>query len=127
MGWNHSDDMEHYEAARVLNRRCGRLWTVMWSPSTRAYVAFYLGPEAVRWQGAASPEGLLELLRGVEREVAEAGGGYWNCPVAGCAWSSVNPMRHPCPMSPDGGGGTRVPRPRPASTAVRGLRGTTVR
>ncbi len=65
----------------------------------RAYAAFYLGPEAVPWQGAPTPERLVDRLGEVEREVAGAGGGFWSCPVAGCGWSSRNPMGHPCPHS----------------------------
>ncbi|WP_370011386.1 hypothetical protein UIS43_20810 [Nocardiopsis sp. LDBS0036] len=120
MGWNRADDLDRYETARVLDRRCGRLWTVMWSPSMRVYTAFYLGPQAVPWQAAPSPAGLVERLREVEREVAGAAGGYWSCPVAGCVWSSIRPMRHPCPLPADGSRTVGVPRPRPPSALVRG-------
>ncbi|QUX28730.1 hypothetical protein KGD83_26570 [Nocardiopsis akebiae] len=115
MGWDRAGDLDRYEAARSLDRRCGRLWTVMWSPSMRVCTAFYPGPQA-----APSPAGLVERLREVEREVAGAAGGYWSCPVAGCAWSSIRPMRHPCPLPADGGRTVGVPRPRPPSASVRG-------
>ncbi len=69
MSWNRADDGEQYEAARRLNAAAGRTWTVMWAPGLRAYVAFYQGEAAVRWQSAPTAEGLMERLREAERRL----------------------------------------------------------
>ncbi|NYH52515.1 MULTISPECIES: hypothetical protein [Nocardiopsis] len=117
MGWDYADDHERYQAARRLSSRRGRLWMVMWAPALRAYVGFYLGPEAVPWQSAPTSEGLSERLEQVERELAAASAtrapeGFWSCPNPGCLWSSINPMPHPCPV--------RVPPARDPAESVGG-------
>ncbi|MDE3725116.1 hypothetical protein PWG71_27355 [Nocardiopsis sp. N85] len=73
MGWNSADDGEQYGAARRLDAEAGPWWTVMWAPALRAYVAFYRGREAVRWQSAPTPEGLVERLREAERGIGRDG------------------------------------------------------
>lgn len=98
MSWEYSDDLDRYRTAHDLNAGPGRRWMVMWAPALRAYVAFYLGPEAVPWQSAATGPALAGRLRSVERELSPTGGGFWNCPAAGCSWGSVKPMSHPCPL-----------------------------
>ncbi|SHK84593.1 hypothetical protein SAMN05421803_13710 [Nocardiopsis flavescens] len=75
MAWNRVDDGEQYEAARRLNAEAGRTWTVMWAPGLRAYVAFYQGTAAVRWQGSPTAEGLMERLREAERGLRAGPGG----------------------------------------------------
>ncbi|MFY7069649.1 hypothetical protein ACOQFV_27645 [Nocardiopsis changdeensis] len=77
MSWNRADDGEQYEAARRLNAEAGRMWTVMWAPALRAYVAFYQGAAVVRWQSAPTAEGLVERLREAERLLGADTGRAW--------------------------------------------------
>ncbi|WP_150240196.1 hypothetical protein [Nocardiopsis quinghaiensis] len=120
MGWDYADDHERYQAARRLNSRRGRHWMVMWAPALRAYVGFYLGPEAMPWLASPTAEGLSERMGRVERELAagaatDAPEGFWSCPAPGCLWSSVGPVPHPCPV--------RVPAPRDPNDPVDGSTG----
>ncbi|OLT28813.1 hypothetical protein BJF83_14120 [Nocardiopsis sp. CNR-923] len=102
MAWHVSDDHAQYRAAERLHERHRRLWWVMWAPAARRYFAFYQGDADVEPIRAASPE---ELERGIRRAQATISrthpASYWRCPVAGCAWTSVNAVFHsPCPRPP---------------------------
>lgn len=102
MSWNRADDGEQYEVARRLNAEAGRTWTVMWAPALRAYVAFYQGTAAVRWQSAPTAEGLVERLREAERRLGADGGGSRAVGAhrrPAVPWSSTAPVPTPVPHS----------------------------
>ncbi|QKW31745.1 hypothetical protein HUT17_01250 [Nocardiopsis flavescens] len=123
MSWNRADDGEQYEAARRLNAEAGRMWTVMWAPALRAYVAFYQGAAVVRWQSAPTAEGLVERLREAERLLGADTGRAWapaprrdgdgsRAPGARTAGAHRRPSTAPLP--PPAG----TPKQRPVPTPV---------
>jgi hypothetical protein len=62
VAWNVHHDREHYEAARALQREHPRLWTILWSPSKRAFYAYFHGPEHIPPLIAPTPD---DLRRGI--------------------------------------------------------------
>lgn len=74
MGWTRADDDTQYAVARQLQRAYGGRWLVFWGPGSRAYWAFYRGPEHVRPLSAAQPEQLHQSVLDLQRQLDLATG-----------------------------------------------------
>ncbi|WP_304451413.1 hypothetical protein [Nocardiopsis sp. YSL2] len=76
MAWSVHHDQSRYEAARALRREYRRMWTILWSPSKRAFYAYFHGPEHVRPLIAPTSDDLRRDIHHCEYRISRDRAGY---------------------------------------------------